>query len=453
MATIEKRGNSYRVSVSDGFNSEGKRLIRRKSFKRPDDEYTNKQWEKEINRLALDFEREVEKGLQTQDQNQTLDEFVKVWLKDYAANNLEETTIDSYSAELKNKILPALGNIKLNKIQPIRIQRFLNSLLEDGCRLDGKPGPYSNRIIEYQWQILSSILQTAVYWQILGENPCTRVKPPKSKRDNQNYTNEDILHYDENQTLLLLDIIDDEIANFRKERDKYKEGSNAWLNLNQNNPTKYKVGILLALFCGLRNGEVLGLTWDDVDFENKTIAINKSRARTSKGMITKIPKNRNSIRTLSIPDALIETLKEYKQIQDTDRITCGDQWEHQWEQYPWIMVQWNGRGMEYSTLSKWLKKAVTRYNDSIMKDDNIHKKFKKDYLLPVLSFHKLRHTSATLLIGENTDIRTVAARLGHSKTSTTMDIYSHSLKSKDTIASDTLGHLLEKKERKLRVVK
>lgn len=454
MATIEKRGNSYRISVSDGYDSSNKKILKRKSFKRPEG-FTDKQWEKELAKIVLEFENEVGKGLQTQDQNMTLNEFVTIWLRDYAENNLELSTIDSYSEELKHKILPALGDLKLNKIQPVRIQRFLNSLLQDGVRRDGKPGPYSNRIVEYQWQILSSILQTAVYWQILSENPCVRVKPPKLKRDaNETFSNETIEYYDENQTLLLMDIIDTEIANFYIERDKFKEGTAAWLNLNQKNPLKYKVGIYLALFCGLRNGEVLGLTWDDVDANNKTISVNKSRARTSKyGLITKVPKNRSSIREVSIPDILLQTLQDYKEIQDKERVMLGELWDSDWINYPWIMVQWDGKGMEYSTLSKWLKKTVTSYNERISNDEDLTDKMKKDLTLPVLSFHKLRHTSATLLIGEGTDIRTVSARLGHSKTSTTMDVYSHALKSKDRKASETLEGLLDRKERKLKLVK
>lgn len=452
MATIEKRGNSFRVVVSDGYDSNGNKILKRKSFKKPE-ELSDKQWEKELNKLALKFENEVASGIQTQDQNMTLREFTDFWFKEYAENNLEITTIDSYKAELNNKILPALGNIKLHKLQPVKILKFLNSLLKDGVRLDGNIGPYSNRIVEYQWQILSSILQQAVYWQILPENPCIRVKVPKNKV--KSFSNEDIEYYDENQTLLLLDVIDNEIANFYHERDRYEKDTLAWLNLDQKNPTKYKVGIYLALFCGLRNGEILGLTWNDVDAVKKIIRINKSRARTNQyGLITKVPKNKSSIRTVSAPDVVFNVLEEYKHIQDKERLKMGDLWDNEWyEDYQWIMVQWDGKGMEYSTLSKWLKKIVNRYNEAIISDDDIIEKNKKDYILPVLSLHKLRHTSATLLIGENTDIRTVSARLGHSKTTTTMDIYAHSLKSKDEKASEAIGGLLDRKGRKLRIVK
>lgn len=217
---------------------------------------------------------------------------------------------------------------------------------------------------------------------------------------------------------------------------------------------KYQIAINIALFCGLRNGEILGLTWNDIDFENKTISINKARAITDDdGMITKYPKTKSSIRTISAPYIVINSLKEYKKIQDMDREILSDLWDPDWYDTPWILTQWDGKGMYYHTISKWLKKIVARYNDSILNDESIPSKEKSGYLLPVLSIHKLRHTSATLLISRNTDIKTVAARLGHAQTSTTMDIYVHGLKSVDKKASDTLEELLTVKKPALKVIK
>ncbi|MFA6939984.1 MAG: tyrosine-type recombinase/integrase [Clostridiaceae bacterium] len=80
-----------------------------------------------------------------------------------------------------------------------------------------------------------------------------------------------------------------------------------------------------------------------------------------------------------------------------------------------------------------------------MRDDAIQIKDKDKYLLPAINFHGLRHTSATILINQNTDISTVSKRLGHARTSTTMDIYSHSLRKSDKIAADKLENLFNKK--------
>jgi len=382
---------------------------------------TPKRWEKELEKIALEFERKVEGGLFL-DTNTTLNHFVDKWLIEYAETQLQLKTIESYKSELNNKILPALGNIKLSQLSPVQILSFLNNLLEDGVRLDGRPGGYSDRTIKYQWQILSSVLQTAVYWQLIPENPCRRVKAPKNKKalDHQ-YTDSKVEFFNEQQCAILLDLIQDK-------------------------PLKYQLAINIALFCGLRKGEVLGLTWNDIDFENQTLYVNKSRSYLKgKGVVTTKTKTESSNRVLSFSSTLVRLLREYKLWQNGEKAKSGDLWDEEWYNTPWLLTQQNGKGMSYSTLTQWLLKTIRRHNAGVLKDDLIPKEEKVKYILPVLSFHKLRHTSATLLVGGNTDIRTVAARLGHTRTSMTMDIYAHGLKSSDRKASDTLEGLLSVK--------
>lgn len=419
MANIEKRGDKYRVVVSTGYDGNGKKIRKYKTLVKPDD-MTEAKWQKEIPKLALEFERQVEKGLYI-DSNSTINEYFEKWFGEHANKQLQPRTLESYHYELDTKILPALGHIKLNKLTPVQILSFLNNLTEDGIRKDGKPGGYSDRIIRYQQQILSSALQQAVYWQIIPENPCKRIKPPKNiKNNNEQITESSIKYYNENQTLILLDII-------------------------KNEPLKYQAAVNIVIFCGLRVGELLGLTWNDVDFTNKTISVNKARSHTKKlGMFTKYPKNKSSVRTLNIPDILVKQLQEYKVSQNAEKVICGDLWSKEWDKTPWLFTQWNGEGMYISTLTDWLSKTLKRHNDEINRDAEIPDEEKENYILPIISFHKLRHTSATLLIGQNTDIRTVSARLGHAQTSTTLNIYAHGLNSLDVKAANALENLLDK---------
>jgi integrase len=100
--------------------------------------------------------------------------------------------------------------------------------------------------------------------------------------------------------------------------------------------------------------------------------------------------------------------------------------------------------MSYDTPYQWFQKFIKRYNKKIQDDDSIPKDEKAKYVLPRIAFHGLRHTSATLLIAEKMDIRTVSARLGHAQTSTTLNIYSHSLRSSDEKAASTLENLLSR---------
>lgn len=418
MASIKQRGKSWLVTVSLGYDGQGKKLTKSKSFKKPQDT-TPKKWEKELQKLALEFEIEVQKGLYL-DSGATLKNFVDRWIVEYAEKQLQPKTIESYKSELESKIIPSLGHIKLNKLTPVQILSFLNNLMEDGVRKDGRPGGYSDRTIKYQWQILSSILQTAVYWQVIPDNPCRRVKCPKNINNvESDYSNSKVKFFNENETILLLDII-------------------------KNEQLKYQIAVNIAVFCGLRKGELLGLTWNDIDLENKTLSVNKSRSYImGENLLTKSTKTDGSNRVISIPDVLVRLLREYKLWQNGEKSKAGDLWDEEWRGTPWLLTTWNGKGMHYNTLTRWLLKFLRKHNKSILDDDSIPEDEKSKHMLPVLSFHKLRHTSASLLIGHNTDMRTVSARLGHAQTSTTMNIYVHGLRSADERAANTLENLLD----------
>jgi len=412
MASVEKRGeNSYRITVSTGYDSKGKKIRKNKSVTL-DPKLTPKQIEKELNRLTVEFERQVETG-QALDGNVTLQNFVNRWLEEYASKQLQPKTLVSYKAELSAKILPVLGHLHMDKIQPVHLLSFYNNLLEDGVRVDGKPGAYSNRTIKYQHQILSSIFQTAVYWQVLQSNPCERVKPPR-----KDTINEKVKYFNENQTIIFLEAVEQE-------------------------PIKYQIIANIAIYCGLREGELLALTWNDIDYEQGTLRISKANQYLpGVGTFTKSPKNGSSARTISIPETVINLLNRYKLWQNGKRAKCGDQWQDN----NLILTQWDGKPMGCSTPYSWFQKSIKKHNVIVMNDNAIPKESKDKYILPLISFHALRHTSATLLIAGKADIRTVSARLGHSQTSTTLNIYAHALKTADEKASDTLEGMLNKKQ-------
>lgn len=418
MASIEKRSeNSYRITVSAGYNSDNKQIKKQKTV-RLDPTLTPKQAEKELQRLVVEFERQVQTGQILEGGQLTLSEFVERWLKD-AENRLEAKTIDSYKAELDSKILPALGHLKLDKIRPLHLQEFYNNLLEDGIRQDGKAGGYSSRTIKYQHQILSSLLGSAVQWQLILSNPCSRIKPPKGKEEQI----DKVKNFNEEQTVAFLEAVEKEAE------------------------LKYQAAANIAVFAGLRKGEVLGLTWDDIDFDNCTIRVSKAHGYVSgSGLFTKTPKNKTSVRTVTVPESVIKLLGKYKAWQAEQKLKCGDSWNKDWEKHKLLFTTWNGKPMDYDTLQQWLSKFINHYNDSIKADDKIKDEDKEKFMLPKIPFHGLRHTSATLMIANNVDIRTAAGRLGHSKPTVTLGIYAHALKSADEKAANTLDGVLNKKK-------
>lgn len=149
------------------------------------------------------------------------------------------------------------------------------------------------------------------------------------------------------------------------------------------------------------------------------------------------------MRKIAIPSSVKDLLKSYKQFQSQERLESGDQWKGD----DWVFTQLNGEIMHPDTPTKWFKKFLEDYNEKVHSDKNIPKNQKEKYLLPVIKFHCLRHTAATLLIHKGLNVRAVSSRLGHANTSTTMNIYAHALQTADKQATDMMESILTPKKK------
>ena len=246
-------------------------------------------------------------------------------------------------------------------------------------------------ILEHH-RLLHAMLTKAVYWQMIVNNPAERVQPPKVPKPKRDC-------YDEVQTRILID------------------------NLEKltGNDIKYKVAVLLDIFIGARLGELMGLEWNDIDFRNGIVSVNRSsQYLADTGVFTKVPKTESSIREVAIPDFVISLLEEYKLWYEEQKSLYGELWINSNR----LFVQADGKPMHPSTISKWFVKYIGQIG------------------LPVINFHGLRHTNATLLIAQNIDVATVSARLGHAQITTTYNFYVHPLKSHDKHAGNVLENLL-----------
>ena len=459
MASIRQRGrNSWQITVSCGYKSNGQKDTKQMTVKRPEG-LTDKQWDKQLDDLAHDFEKKVKNGTYLDGSQMTFAVFVDLWIKDYASTELAPKTFYRYQ-ELLKRILPAIGHITLQKLQPNHLMDFYANLKEKGIRSDptyiakpdlmeimnnqgftdkkladssgidirtirktlnyksikhttaqaiakslnvkvdrvfvinGEPAPLSDQTIKHHHRLISSILTFAVQWQLILSNPAERVRAPKVEAKEPE-------HYDEDTTETMLELLDKE-------------------------PLKYKTMIYLTLYTGCRLGDLSGLEWSDVNFENKLLRIRQaSQYIPGQGTFTKAPKNETSSRVISLPEIVISLLKEYKVWWNEQKLSCGDQWDKTSDR---IFVQWNGKPIHPSTPTKWFKSFRERNN------------------LPVLKFHGLRHTNASLLISNNVDVQTVAKRLGHSKATTTTSIYSHFLRKPDREAAEKLDNMFGKKK-------
>ncbi len=389
--SIEKRGkNSYRLIVSEGYDLHGKPLIHRKTV-----HGTKKEAEVELAK----FVTEVQNGLVIDGKALRFSEFVEIWKRDYGSKELAPSTYKRYCRMLETRLLPYFGRFYINKIKPTDIMKFYD-LLEKDTQLVRKKGnngsktkkPLSGKTILEHHRLLRAMLHKAVYWQLIVANPAERVQPPKARKPKRR-------SYDDEQTKILLEN----------------------LELLSSEDTKYKVAIILTVFTGVRLGELMGLEWQDVDFKNGIISINRSsQYLADMGVFTKVPKTESSIREIAIPEFIISLLEEYKLWYEEQKSIYGELWTNSDR----LFVQVDGKPMHPSTISKWFVKYVGQIG------------------LPVINFHGLRHTNASLLVAQNIDIAVISARLGHAQISTTLDFYVHPLLSHNRKAGYALENLL-----------
>lgn len=380
---IRNRGNgSYELVVALGYRENGQQVVKRKTVKASSDRDAARQY-------TL-FAAEVQSGQLTPTGKYKFDRFASEWFQRHCEKNLAPKTQRSYQTHLEKRILPAFGHMDLTQIRPLHVMQFIDDLEKGRARFDGKTKTLSGQSILYCFRVLSSMLQDAMQWQLIPSNPCQRVKPPKAERKKASILEE------ENITLLIQAL--------------------------QNEPIKFRTIILLAIDSGLRLGELLGLQWDNIDFEKGMLSVTKSvQCLKGKGVFLKDPKTASSVRSLAISASVLTQLKQYRCWQSQKKLQLGDQWHDE----NWLFTKWNGELMYPTTPSQWFSRFLKRHN------------------LGTMPFHSLRHLSATLLISLGVPLKNVSSRLGHTDIRTTDMYYSHALESVDKQAADKMNGFLQ----------
>lgn len=295
---------------------------------------------------------------------------VKGWLEKYLdvyCADLAATTKEGYSRYIRNHIIPVLGSIKLCELKPIHIQHFYNLEREKG---------YSEKTILQEHRILNRAFKKAKGNGILAMNPCESVDAPSPKEREPDV-------YTEDEFLLLLEKL---------------EGH------------KLEPIVLLAGMCGLRRGELMGLTWEDIDFEAGIISVERNTVPTTQGVITKEPKTTKGKRRFAIPPGVLSRLK---QIRGIGKIFLKDD------------------GTEYhpSTVSRQFRVFLEKHN------------------LRHIRLHDLRHFNATMMLKYGVTEREAQERLGHSNSEMTKK-YQHILKEMDTSSAEKINKVLYRENKK-----
>ncbi len=405
MASIEKRGESYRITVCTGRDIYGKKLRETATFT-PDQTLTPKKRQKAAEEFAQQFEAQVKNGLAMDGRKITLKEFTDRWLEEYAQQNLSPGTIEKYRAELDGKVMPVLGHLKLAELRPHNLNAYFVAMTKDGARKDGKPGGYSKGSITKTRNVLSSVLRTATEWEIIERNPLEKVHfQAEAAADKLKF-------FTPEQAITFLAYIEQpytvKTKGHKRTDDTGKGYAVGDYASERHMPQQLQVLFQLAIYAGLRKGELLALEWSDIDFSADTVRVTKSTAVVAGVQITKEPKTKNSRRVVSIPHFLTEQLQSLRKEQLRYRLSLGAYWQGA----SWVFIQANGKQMSYSTPYSAFQDTIARYNAGKPATQR----------LPAIPFHGLRHTSATLLIAEKQDVRTVSSRLGHAQASTTVNI-------------------------------
>lgn len=398
MSSAIKKGNIYILKAYLGYDN-GKQIIKTKTWKPP--KKTHPKTEQRLaDEAAAMFERELRYG-RILDTSTTFSEFSEKWMHDYALKKLSPSTCQRYT-ELLRRINAAIGHIKLDDLRPTHLNEFYDMLEQPGVNLKAKRDENGNIIsnsklspktIMEHHRAISSILAKAVKWQVISENVAERADPPA-------VPHKEISCYDEEEVKNMLNILEND----------------------EHTTLKMKIFITLLVGTGMRRGEACALMWSDINFTNKTLFVRRSiNYISNKGKIEKGPKNLSSIRKITLTPALIDLLLDYKKWQDEEKAKIGEEWTENNLVFP-------------NSYGGYLHPDVPT---------TAFKRFLRRTGLREVSLHSLRHSNASMLITNGSDVRTVAGRLGHSNPTTTLKTYSHVFKQADVAAAESLNNVLD----------
>lgn len=299
--------------------------------------------------------------------NVSVSDYLDFWLEEYVKLNLSHNTWDNYKGVIKNHIKPVFGNMRLRSISPEVLQKFINDKFRD---------EFSRQTLTIFHSVLNNSLKQAVYpYKLIKENPMQYVRLPREERKKR-------------------------VTKADKKILTLKELKTIMEYIDENNT--FYIPMHLGFNTGMRVSEVCGLKWDMVDLHEGTIEVDKAMVYKEKEWVLGPPKSNAAYRKFKIGDTLINILESHKFQQKKNKLKYG---EH-YHKSDFVCTKENGEPTTPSSV-KW-------------SCSNIKSKLGID-----INFHSFRHTHATLLMEHGADIKDIQKKLGHARSSITIDTYSH----------------------------
>lgn len=322
-------------------------------------------------------QRNADHGIQPIGERMTTGEYLDLWLATSVRPRLRASTAENYATIVRVHIQPALGRVPLAKLTPEHVQGML-------LRLAARQPALSPTTVRYVYAVLRIALGRALKTGRVLRNVATLVDaPPKARHDVAPLTGAEVRH--------LLDVTSgDRLAAL----------------------------YVTAVGLGMRQGELLGLRWSDVDLETGLLSVRHTLQRRTYQLAE--PKTERGRRTLAMPGIVTVALREHRRRQLAERLAAGPGWKDR----NLVFTTMHGSALDTRNVTRALQAALVRAT------------------LPRVTFHSLRHACATLLIEQGEELAVVSRLLGHANLSTTADVYAHLTRGMQQRAADRMDAIL-----------
>jgi integrase len=324
--------------------------------------------------------KSVQDGLPIPGERQTVGKYLEIWLEESARPSIRPTTYTSYACLVRMHLVPEIGRVPLAKLSPQHVQALMNRKLASGL---------APRRVAMIRGVLRTALNQALRWGLVARNVAALVSPPRATQF--------------------------------EVRPLSPEQARTFLNGVRGEPLEALYTVALAV--GLRQGEALGLRWEDVDLADGVLHIRHALQRIDGSLRLVEPKSARSRRAIVLPDIVTSALRNHRARQAEQRLLAGSAWEEN----GYVFTTAIGRPLNDSNVTHMFQRSLARIG------------------LPRQRFHDLRHACASLLLVEGVSPRVVMEILGHSQITLTLNTYSHVMPELQTDAAAKMHALLSQR--------
>ena len=372
--SVIKRGSTYSVVLDLGRGPDGKRQRKWHSGYRT---------KKEAEKARIELLARVDQGAYVEPSRLTLTTFLREQWLPSLTGQVRPTTLHAYRTNLERYIVPAIGNLTLQRLTPAHLNAVYGSLLVSG----GKGGrPLSARTVQAVHMTVRKALGDSARWGLVVRNVAELASPPRPRRaEMQTWTAAELrafLEYVQAERLHAL-----------------------WM---------------LAASSGMRRGELLGLRWVDVDLDRARVAVRQTLVIAGREVVFSQPKTNRGRRSIAIDPRTVEALRSWRKAQLAERLA----WAGAWADSGLVFTREDGTPIHPEWLSDAFEWRI------------------KTAGLPRIRFHDLRHTHASLGLAAGIPVKVMSERLGHSSSSFTADTYQHVTPALEEQAASTVARLV-----------